>query len=228
MSKLFRASLFIILLLNFSILISCSTVNRDIEKGEASLRLGDYAMAIRFFEGVLNRNPENFEARLGMGKSLIQQAVAQGGDSLIWSRALTHLEAARSIRPNSKVEPLLSDTWLIHARQGLETHDTLGALKSLGRAIDLNPKAVEALNLAGIIYYRMGDSEKATILFRSALAADSLRPFTYFNLGMVQWAKMNYVMAHQFWFKALQLAPEDKDILYWFASAQKKVEELGK
>ncbi|MFP4014851.1 MAG: tetratricopeptide repeat protein [Chitinispirillaceae bacterium] len=205
--------------------LSCTHNGREIEKGEASLRLGDFAMAKRFFEGVLERDPEHYQARLGMGKSLIQEASSRGGDSLLWSRALTHLEAARSLRPEAHVEPLLSDAWLVQARFILDREDTLNALKALSRAIDLNPKAVEALNLAGIIYFRLGEPQKASTLFEHAMVTDTLNPVTYFNLGMINWAANDFRDAHKFWFKALSLAPEDKDILYWYAVVQKKLEE---
>jgi tetratricopeptide (TPR) repeat protein len=212
-----------------SVNMSCGTsVRRDIEKGEASLRLGDYSMAIKFFEEVLNSDPENFNARLGMGKALIQQASARNNDSASWLRAITHLEAARSLRPESKIEPLLSDAWIIHARKLLDKKDTIAALNSLARAIDFNPFAVEALNLTGIVYFKIGEPDKARILFGRALAIDTTKPFTYFNMGMVNWFQHDYDGARRSWFRAVQLAPQDKDIVYWYSAADRKVRESAK
>jgi tetratricopeptide (TPR) repeat protein len=212
-----------------TVLTSCSQDSaKSIEKGESSLRLGDYTMAIKFFEDVLNNDPENFRARLGMGKALIQKASAQNGDSLIWSNALIHIEAARTLNPQSDIEPLLSDTWMVHARKKLQIHDTIGALNALSRTIDYNPKSIEALNLAGIIYYRIGDPGKAAILFERALAIDSLKSFTHFNIGMLCWSQNDFACAHKAWFKALTLAPEDKDIIYWYSVAEKKSQETAK
>jgi tetratricopeptide (TPR) repeat protein len=211
-----------------SVNMSCSTsVNRNIEKGEASLRLGDYTMAIHFFDDVLNRDPENFSARIGMGKALIQQASAKNNDSSTWNRALTHLEAARSLRPQCNVEPLLSDAWIVHARMLLDKKDTISALNSLARAIDLAPSAVEALNLAGIIYFRIGEPDKALTLFSRALAADTSKSFTYFNIGMVKWFQCDYEGARRLWFRAVKLAPQDKDIVYWYSVADKKVKGVA-
>jgi len=206
---------------------SCTSNNRSIEKGLASLRLGDYSMAIHFFEEVLNRDPENYDARLGMGKALIQQSSVKNNDSTTWSKALTHLEAARSIRPQSEVEPILSEAWIIHARSLLNGNDTLAALKALSRAIDLNPRTVEALNLTGIIYFKLGEPDKAQILFNRALAIDTTKSFTYFNLGMVKWAARDFEGAHRTWFKAVQLAPQDKDIVYWYSVAETKLRETA-
>ena len=107
----------------------------------------------------------------------------------------------------------------------LGNYDTINALGSLSRAIDLNPRSIEALNLAGIIYFRMGESEKARILFNRALAADTSQPFTHFNIGMVRWASHDVRGAHNAWFRALQLAPQDKDIIYWYSMAEKRLQE---
>ncbi|MBN1576801.1 MAG: tetratricopeptide repeat protein [Chitinispirillaceae bacterium] len=212
----------------FSLLqLSCVSDSRSIEKGEASLRLGDHTMAIRFFDEVLSRNPENFEARLGMGRALIQQASLNNADGTLWGKALTHLEAARTIRPESDIDTLLSEAWLVNARRLLNRSDTINALNALSRAIDLHPRGVEALNLAGIIYFRMGESDKARILFERALVADTSRPFTHFNIGMVRWALNDIRGAHDAWFRALRLAPDDKDIVYWYAAAEKKLREAA-
>jgi tetratricopeptide (TPR) repeat protein len=222
--KILRLQLYSILLVIISFSqFSCQTNHRSIEKGELSLRLGDYLMAIRFFDEVLSRNPENFDARLGMGKALIQQASAKHHDSLTWSKALTNLEAARSIRPESNIEPLLCEAWTIHSQMLLRTSDTNASLNALSRAIEYNPRAVEALNSAGIIYFRLGELEKASILFNRALMADTSRPFTYFNIGMIRWSIQDVKGANEAWFKAVQLAPGDKDIVYWYAASEKKL-----
>jgi tetratricopeptide (TPR) repeat protein len=209
----------------FFLQFSCISNNQNIEKGRASLRLGDYSMAIRFFEDVLSHDPENYDARIGMGKALIQQSSAKNNDSTLWSKALTHLEAARSIRPESNVEPLLSEAWIIHARDLLNSTDTIAALKALSRALDLNPRTVEALNLTGIIYFKLGKPDKSQILFRRALAIDTTKSFTYFNIGMVKWSIHDVKGAHRAWFRAVQLAPQDKDIVYWYSVAEATLRE---
>ncbi len=202
--------------------------DRDIGKGEVCLRLGDYTGAAAFFGEVLHRNPDSFSARLGLGKALLQQASLKNADSTLWSGALTHFEAARTIRPGGAVDTLLSEVWIVNGRRLLNRSDTIEALASLSRAIDLNPRSIEALNLTGIIYFRMGELEKARILFNRSLMTDTSRPFVHFNIGMVHWAADDLPGAYRSWFKALQLAPRDKDIVYWYTMAEKKLEEREK
>lgn len=195
----------------------------SIEKGESSLRLGDYSMAINFFKDVLSKDPENFPARLGMGKALIQMAAAQNADSPVWQEAIIHLEAARTLNPASSIEPLLSEAWVIQARKKLEKTDTIAALHALSRSIDYNTGSIDALNLAGIIYFRIGEPVKSRVLFDRALSVDTLQAFTHFNMGMLRWSQGDFSGAHRAWLRALRLAPDDKDVVYWYSVADKMV-----
>ncbi|HMA65436.1 MAG TPA: tetratricopeptide repeat protein, partial [Chitinispirillaceae bacterium] len=197
------------------VLQSCSSNSSAIQKGEMSLRLGDYTMAIDFFEEVLHRSPDNYDARVGLGKALIQQAVKQHGDTLLWSKALVNLEAARTLMPQSDIEPLLSDAWMARARIDLDNRDTLAALTALSRTLELTPGSIAALNAAGIIYFKMGDADKSLQLLNRAALIDTTAAFTFFNAGMVKWSMKDYGGAHKAWFKAVALAPQDKDIVFW-------------
>ncbi|NLD94138.1 MAG: tetratricopeptide repeat protein [Fibrobacter sp.] len=221
-----RTGISVLILFMVALVIqSCSSNNAAIQKGETSLRLGDYTMAIGFFEEVLHRNPDNYDARVGLGKSLIQQAAKQHDDTLLWSKALINLEAARTIRPQSDIEPLLSDAWMARARIDLDNKDTIAALTALSRTLELTPGSTAALNAAGIIYFKMGDSDKALQLLNRAALIDTTDAFTFFNAGMVKWSLGDYDGAHKAWFKAVALAPQDKDIVFWFMTAEKKMTE---
>jgi tetratricopeptide (TPR) repeat protein len=215
----------LLLLLAVVMLHSCSSNSDAIQKGEMSLRLGDYTMAIDFFEEVLHRSPDNYDARVGLGKALIQQAAKQHDDTLLWSKALINLEAARTLRPESNIEPLLSDAWMARARIDLDNKDTLAALTALSRTLELTPGSTEALNAAGIIYFKMGDSDKSLQLLNRAALIDTTGAFTFFNIGMVKWSLQDYKGAHNAWFRAVTLAPQDKDIVFWFITAENRLKE---
>jgi tetratricopeptide (TPR) repeat protein len=203
--------------------VGCS---RDaIDKGYACLQLGDYAMAIEFFDRELHKNPRDFDARLGMGKALLQKAASEPADTGAWGRALTHLEAARTLDPHQRLTPLLSEAWLYRARSLFQGHDTLEGLSALSRAIEYDPKRLEAINLAGIIYSRIGAIKKSQALFSRAVAIDSSHPTSHFNLGMAYWQRQRYDSAHVHWMAALRLDPDDEDALYWFAVSEQVLRE---
>lgn len=213
----------IIVIIFLLYLLSCS--DNNIDKGNVSLTLGDYTMAIEFYEAELKKNPQSYEARLGMGKALIQKAVDMKNDTSSWKRALTHLEAGRTIQPDKDIGPLLCEAWSVFGRIMLNVGDTVEALSSLARAIEYNPKNVEPLNLAGIVYFRLGEDEKAEVLFKKAIDINRNHPSAYFNLGMIFWVRDQIDSAHIFWLEALKLEPEDDDILYWFAMAEKRLRQ---
>lgn len=203
----------------------CSDSN--VEKGNACLLLGDHVMARSFFARALERDPRDYDARLGMGKAFLQAAVDNERDTATWRTACRHLMAARTLRPSPALNTLLSQVWSERSRMLVEYHDTVAALEALTRAIEFDPTRHEPLNAAGIIYFRMGEPQKAAALLSRALALDSGNVAVLFNLGMVRWHEGNWAGAHELWLKALKRAPKDEAVLYWFAMAEKKRRQGG-
>ena len=216
-------------LVSFCTVFIAGCMHGNIEKGDTSLRLGDYPAAMAFFSAELQRHPDSYKARLGLGKAMLQKSADAGGDTAVWRKGLMHIEAARTLSPPedaAEIAELLSDAWVHNARALLSRGDTLGSLAALSRAIEYDPEGVEPLNLAGIIYFRLGDSRKAIALFSKAIQIDSLHPSAHFNLGMVYWQNNDIAKAHARWLKALKLSPKDEDVLYWFALSEKKLREM--
>jgi tetratricopeptide (TPR) repeat protein len=204
-------------------LTGCSDSN--VEKGAACLQLGDYEMAQVFFNKTLMRNPRDYDARVGMGKALLQRAVDNTNDTLSWREACLHLDAARTLRPSAYLNGLLSQAWFERSRVQLDFRDTLGALTSLTHAIEYDPGRAEPLNAAGIIYFHMGEAEKALAILSRAAALDSGNVTVLFNLGMIRWHSGDINGAHGLWLRALKRSPKDETVLYWFALAEKKLRE---
>jgi tetratricopeptide (TPR) repeat protein len=208
-----------------ALLVDCADDNNA--KGLASLRLGDYAMAMDFFSAELKKNPSSYDARLGLGKALLQKAVAFDNDTVCWRQALVNLDAARTIRPGDEVLPLIGEAWSAYSRVLLMRSDTIQALKALSRAIGFTPQDPGPVNTAGILYFKMGYTDKAEILFSQALTIDSTISSTHFNLGMLAWQRGDVQTAHQRLLTALNHAPQDQDILYWFAVCEKTLREAA-
>jgi tetratricopeptide (TPR) repeat protein len=197
--------------------------NRTLEKGDLCLRLGDYPSAIAFFSDEVKRHPDSYEARLGLGKALVQKAC--DADTAAWKSACIQLEAARTLSPTNDIKALLGEVYLERAHEMLSCRDSIAALDALSRAIEYNNRAIEPVNLAGIIYFRMGDVDKSEMLFKKAVGLDSASAAAHFNLGMVFWQGKRYKDAHAQWLSALAASPGDRDMLYWFALAEKKLRE---
>lgn len=196
-----------------------------ISKGARALELGDYPLAIALFSRVLESDPANSEARLGIGKAYLQRAADNADDTTAWKTALMHLDAARTLSGSSIVTQLVAEVWTERGAELLTRGDTLQALTALSRAIALDEKRPEPLNLAGIIYYRTGRTVNARRLFERALSVDSANLASLFNLGMLCWEEQEAERAHALWLQALKCAPDDEEILYWFAAAEKRLRE---
>ncbi|MDB5048821.1 MAG: putative lipoprotein [Fibrobacteres bacterium] len=196
----------------------------ELERGRINLSLGDYPMAIRFFQASVEKNPQLYDGRLGLGQALLQKAFAEN-DSAAFGYALVQLEACRSLSPSQDLSEILTDAYYERARSQLKNQDTVAALSSLSKAIDRGPTNPKPFNLVGIVYGKLGESEKAEALFRKALLLDSMDASANFNLGMIDWQAGETRLAHGHWLKALTALPHDEDVLYWFALSEKKLRE---
>jgi tetratricopeptide (TPR) repeat protein len=212
----------IITLLLIAFMAGC--YHDKVNKGTICLNLGDYSTAIEIFSVEVKRHPDRYEARLGLGKALLQRSVDLS-DSMDWKEGLLQLEAAISLNPEASVKPVLSDAWLQRGRFLLVKGDSSGCMEALSRSLEYNPRSLDPLNLAGILYFQRGDVKKAEALFSKAVSIDSISAVSRFNLGMVYWYENEIQNAHANWLAALKLSPDDKDVLYWFSCAEKKLRE---
>src|SRR5512133_195271 len=207
-------------------LLSCK--DSQVERGKACLNLGDYLMEEMFFEKALINNPLNFDARLGYGKALLQHVIDIPSDSSLWRKSLMNLEAALDIKPSTDLSSLISDAWYERAMMLLVHRDTLGAFTALSKSIEINTKNSISLNTIGILYFKQGDTDKSEVLFKRAVAIDSTHSQAFFNLGMVYWSKNDYEQAKNSWLSASKLSPDDNDMVYWLAMAEKSLQEQNK
>lgn len=207
-------------------LLFCNRTSSLLDKGAVNLELGDYRRARSCFEEVVNRHPASARARLGLGKALLQQWTTTPADTVLLSRALVQLEAARTLRVGDEVERLLSTVWYRRAEVCLGGGgDTVAALKALSRATSLDPKATRPLNMAAILYFQRGEQAKALNLFRLITTIDTASVSGWFNMGMVYWADSSYHRAADAFFEAARRSPDDQEVLRWAAMAKKYTAE---
>jgi tetratricopeptide (TPR) repeat protein len=196
-------------------LFSCS--NRSIELGNKNLVLGDYQRAVHLFSTAVDRNPNSFDARLGLGKALLQQLGAGSQNDELWNGCIINLEAARTLNTSAEVEKLLSAAWNQRAAYKLELKDSTGAIHSLLKSIEYDKSNIKSLNLAGILYYNRNEFKKALSMFSLVTHFDSLSPTGDFNKGMIYWAGGDCKSAKSAWKSALGKSPLSSDLSYWIA-----------
>jgi len=208
--------------------VFCNRADQQAKLGAINLELGDYKRSRASYEAIVDRNPRDWNARLGLGKALLQAYCASPGDSALLTDCITQLEAARTLRPDKEVEKLLSVVWFKRATMHLSRLDTLDAISALSRSISLDPASSKPVNLAGILYFHRGETEKALNLFKMVLSIDSAGAYGYFNIGMVYWTESNYAQAYDYWYKAALRAPDDKEIITWAAMAKKRGQDAAR
>jgi len=215
----------IVLFLFVVSLVSCGRTGSLLDKGNVNLQLGDYKRARSCFEQVVNKHPSSGQARLGLGKALLQQWTVMPGDTMLLSDALVQLEAARTLLAGDELERLLSTVWCQRAEVNLDNGDTVMALKALSRATSLDPKSTRPLNMAAILYFHRGEQKKALNLFRMITTIDTASVSGWFNMGMVFWADSSYQRAADAFFEAARRSPDDQEVLRWAALAKKYVSD---
>lgn len=199
-----------------------------LRKGTIALELGDYPLAISFFSKRTEQHPGDAAARIGLGKAYLQKAADNPEDTLSWRSALRNLEAAHTLKKSdSTIAMLLAQAWTERGKQLLFTKDTVAAIEALSRSIAIDKRYPEPLNLAGIVYYQTGNASRARLLFERALTLDTAHIPTLFNLGMLNWEASDIAAAHALWLRALNHAPEDAELVYWFSAAEKRLREMA-
>lgn len=209
-----------ILLITVLLFMGCS--ENPVKLGYESLALGDYDMAIEFFNKEIRRSPRNFDARLGMGKALLQKSYANNQDTIYWSKALVQLSAARSIKPDDHLNSLLKDAWIVYGRNKLASLDTMGALMAMTFALDYDPQNTEALNMSAILFSNLGFIEKAESLFTVAHSVKKTDTDFIFNIGMLYFYRKQYSDALRVWNSVAESDTADKKIRHWISIAQKQ------
>jgi tetratricopeptide (TPR) repeat protein len=202
------------------LLISCG--ENSVKRGYQSLQLGDYDMAIGFFNEQLHRNPRDFQARVGMGKALLQKSYANGQDTVLWRQALVQLQAARSIGNHDFLNFLLKDAWITYGRKKLSAADTLSALIALTFALDYDPSNSEALNLSAVLFSSFGLTQKAESLLTVASYYHKTDKDILFNLGILSFHRKEYSEALRIWKSEALFDSSDAELRQWIELAEKK------
>lgn len=210
----------ILALFGVVLLISCG--ENSVKRGYQSLQLGDYDMAIGFFNEQLHHNPRDFQGRVGMGKALLQKSYANSEDTILWRQALVQLQAARSIENHDFLDILLKDAWIAYGRKMLSAKDTMSALIALTFALDYDPSNSEALNLSAILFSSFGLTQKAESLLTVANYNHKTNKDILFNLGILCFNRKEYAEALRIWKSEILFDSSDTELRQWISIAEKK------
>ena len=129
-----------------------------------------------------------------------------------WAKPARELER---VPLDTAVERLLDESRLGRARALARSGDTSRALRVLEQALESNPRATASRNLLAVLVDRRGEHDRAAELFLQNTVIDSLDVDSWFNLGLVEWARGRRLEAAEHMLRASRLSPKDPEILWW-------------
>lgn len=203
-----------------SLLVGCERLQ---EKGRICLEQGDWERACRFYGEAVDRDPSDLEARLGLGKALLQKSQALEADHRDktgdWDAAVKELTIATAMRQDTGVASALYMARLQAAHALARDGDTAATLGRLEDLVKAWPGRTAARNFEAVLRYRRGEYEKALGLFQENVRLDSGDVSAAFNLGLLCLHTGRPALATDYLLKAARLSPKDPEILYWLGKS---------
>ena len=204
------------------LLIGCN--NSDLKKGEECLKIGDFNNALSFFDRAVKKNPSSPIARYGFARAWYQKCQYLEKEGLENEEdlrsAIRNLEYSSNLGFRDSLYNHLAYSLYRLSKIHIKKNDSTMALNLINKAIRINQKNSDILNYAGILNYYLGNQNTAEDCFILALKNDSTDATGLFNLGMIAWYNEDYILANQFWFKALKRAPDNETIINWYAESK--------
>jgi tetratricopeptide (TPR) repeat protein len=201
---------------------------RDQEKAAMRcLELGDWPRAQKLFTQLLDEDPADAQARVGLARALVQRAsslaLTDRDEPTAWEEAVRELEIAQGFAPDTALHQSWARATYLWARS-LATHgDTTASLGRLKELLRTEPRHLAARNLAGIMEFKRSRPRTARELFLQNIAVDSTDAPTLYNMGLLEWHEGDILMAHAWWLKALRHDPKDENTLWWLVQAEKRL-----
>ena len=124
------------------------------------------AVGIRFFQGRLRQNPEDFVSLTLLGQLYLQEA-RQTGDVASYGRAETALLEALRILPGYPAAKAAL------ASAHYATHDFIGALELAEELYQLNPRRTDLLAIIADAHLSLGHYEQAAPIYQALLERKS-------------------------------------------------------
>ncbi len=175
-----------------------SLVGGDVETaylaGNALLKKGDAAGAVRKYQEALRLDPQHVPALNGLGSAQFQQ-----GDL---DAALESFQRVVQLEP--EFAPVYNNLGALRQRR----NEIDLAIEHYEQAIRLNPRYSKAYNNVGVLLRKQGRLDAAAEQFRKALSIDPDFAEAHFNLGTIFDAEGDRDLARDQYQRALRLNPQ--------------------
>ena len=158
-----------------------------LEAARRSIRDGDTARAVGFYQQYLDEQPDDFDVLKEYTLTLGEQWAYSGGDR---APIIDNLERLYEMRPaDQDVQGLLSLMLIREGQVAAEAARFEEAEAVYLHAIAINPEAGTAQYNLGMMYDQQGDAERAFSQYRAAAAKRPQIPDLYLRLGRAYLAR---------------------------------------
>jgi tetratricopeptide (TPR) repeat protein len=146
---------------------------------------------VRIIQALYWRRQNEPEVALSYLRALADKYPEDGGWQIEIGATLAEssdlIEAMHSYQTAIEIEPENPSMWralaIFSANYGFDEQSY--TLPAVGRALELDPDGVENLDMAGWVYYTLGDLEKAEQFLQQALQVDGSYPPALLHIGQV-------------------------------------------
>jgi len=205
------------------------------EKGNSCIKRKKFSSAIKYFDRVLEKEPENFMAlvrksvtydkwgRRDESIKCMREVISHkpefvsviGTESLNYDK-LRELQESILKKDIDKVEEKNLESknevefvkWFNRGHKALSGGDNKNAIASFSKAIEIDPDSVEARNNLGVAYFNQSNNQKAMEYFQKAHDMDPKSPEVLYNLGITMRGAREFEKAIDCYQKAIELDPE--------------------
>ncbi len=172
---------------------------------QGKLTVEDQQAAINYFQQAIEKDPSYAEPLIGMANANLMLALNMSAidrDEGI-GKATGYLDQAL------RLDPDLADAHVTKAViKKVNFHDFVGAELDLKRALDSDPKHIDAMRRLGTIYGMQGRYDAAMEMFHKIIERDPLNTPTYSNYSYNALAAGNLPLAEEMIRKVLEFSPK--------------------
>lgn len=207
-----KADNFARLLLVFSLAIAANgTVmvlardNAELAAAAQAMVEGHYDEAAQAFQRALDSDPNNVEALAGLGMALGRQNKLDDADQAF--DKVLQVAPNHAVAHCGKAMVLLSRVQL-NQLKGSKSDALRQAGRECNKALDADPRVVEAHYLLGKVWKEEGRLDRAVQAFNGAIKLDPHYANAYASLAAVQFLQGNYAEAIESYKQVLGIAPK--------------------
>lgn len=130
---------------------------------------------------------------------------AQATKQQDWQNVIRYMNAEVQKYPSNEI------AWVSLARAYIQIQDMNNASVALGKALELEPENLQAINLKGLFYLRTGQEDKAVETMQASLEFEPKNSVAYYYMALVDKNKKNLKSALANARKAIEVNPKFRE-----------------